>query len=557
MDLAKLIPSREESEALLAEVRPWRVVPERLRHWAKVKPDAPFVQCESPWLSFAEVDARSDRLAAGLHALGLRKGDRIAVMLPNCIEMILTFFAMSKLGAVMIPLNIYLKGEFLAHQLRDSQASIFVCDAAGWQSLLPIVGELDFLHHAVFVGPDCGEDPGGAAARLKLHEYEVVAGSTGECPAVPLTMHDLLIIMYTSGTTGPSKGCMLSHGYYMSQTWSDIKAGMLVATDVLYSAMPMFHAAAGVRQLGQALVAGVPSVFDARFSASNFMNRVVEVGATWVTLVVAMLRAVLAQPEAGDRKDHKIRWVSANAASAEDQEEFERRFGCITSSLGFGQTEGMAFTKAHLSNAIRKRGTIGHKGYFYDIQLLDDDGFPVPQGEIGEICVRPLEPQMMFSGYWRSPEKSVEAFRGLWYHTGDLGEMDEEGYFNFRGRKVDAIRRRGENVPVLEVETALGKFPAIRQAAIHPVPSELGEHEIKACLLLQPGHELDVAEFFEFMKRNLPYFAVPRYIEVMDEFPTTPATGRVQKAILREKGVANAIDFEKQGFKISVEDRRG
>ncbi|WIW89458.1 AMP-binding protein [Sphingobium sp. V4] len=549
----------DDVKALLDELKPWRIIPDRLRHWAKLKPDARFVQCESPWLTFKECDERSDRIAAGFGQLGIAKGDRVAVLLPNRVEMVLIFLALTKLGAIMVPLNIFLKGEFLAYQLRDSASRILVTDASGSRALADVAGGLPDLRAIVLLDEGNGQEGQESpvvADGVAVHAFATLSATAEPCPVVALTMHDIALIMYTSGTTGLPKGCMLSHGYYLSQPWSDIRAGMLRPDDVLYSAMPLFHAAAGVRQLGQALLVGAPTCFDAQFSARLFFSRVREVGATWVSMVAAMVKAVLALPPETDVTDHKVRYVTANAVRAEDQEQFEQRFGLVATTLGFGQTEGMAFTKAHLDHAARKRGTIGHAGYYFDIALLDDDGFPVPTGEIGELCVRPLEPEMMFSGYWGKPEKTLEAFAGLWYHTGDLASVDPDGFCLFQGRKTDSMRRRGENVSAVELEDAIGKFHSVHQVAVHAVPSPLGEDDIKACLILKADMDLDMAAFFDFLRRNVPYFAIPRFVEVMDAFPLTPTTGRVMKRLLRDRGVGDAIDLEAIGLMVDKSQRR-
>lgn len=548
-------------EKLIDELRAWRIVPDRLRYWARERPDHPFVQCESPWLSFAEVDRRTDRIAAGLHEIGVRKGDCVAVILPNRIEMVLVIFALSKLGAILVPLNTFLKGEFLTYQLVDSTAHVVITDAPGARETTRLRDKIPQLSVMVLLGEREGErlsklefDRSGLGD-VRPVDFVDVEASAAARPSVDLVMRDPISILYTSGTTGMPKGCVLSHGYYMAVPWAEIWADVVRPDDIIFSTMPLFHAGAGVRQLMQALVLGIPTCFDVVFSATSFIRRAREVGATTATLMAAMANAVLARPPSPDDRNHSLRCVTLNALKPRELDIFEERFGVMGQSLGIGQTEAIGITKGHMDMRILKRGTLGPAGRGFEVALFDDEDRPVDPGQIGELVIRPREPEMMFQGYWRKPEATLSAFRSLWYHTGDLASVDGDGYHTFKGRKTDSMRRRGENVSAVEVEYAIVQHPDIAAAAVHSVPSPLGEDDIKACIVLLEEKTIEAPALFEFFRQNLPYFAIPRYVEFLDELPAN-AMGRVMKHVLKERGVAGAIDFECLGIAVEGSARR-
>ena len=190
------------------------------------------------------------------------------------------------------------------------------------------------------------------------------------------------------------------------------------------------------------------------------------------------------------------------------------------------------------------------------MSLLDDDGRPVPDGSAGEICVRPREPYAMFDGYFERPEATLDAYKGLWYHTGDFGKRLESGAYAFVDRKKDSLRRRGENISSLELEAAINGHPAVAESAVLAYPSELGEDDVKACLVVVEGEEVDPEVMFTFFKEKLPYFAIPRYVEVVEALPRN-GVGRVMKHVLRDAGNSDDTwDLEELGFTVEKSERR-
>ncbi|HVW31566.1 MAG TPA: AMP-binding protein [Acidimicrobiia bacterium] len=527
-----------------------RVLGDRLAEWAEIEPDRRFVRCGGPWLTFGEVHERTDRLAAGLAAFGVTRGERVALVSPNRIEYILTLFACAKLGAVLVPINTFLRGEFLRHQLGDSAAATLVTDTAGLAEAARLVPSLPELRRVVALDDgDVGDVALDVAAYAKLETAE------GPPPRPRLSPSDLASVLYTSGTTGLPKGCMMSHGYYLAIPQSHFENGWYAAADTILTPFPLFHTSGQAITLMSGLAHGAAVCFETEFHARSFIARAKEVEATVLYGVGAMGMAILAQPPAETDRDHAVRLAMWVPMAPEAQAAFEARFGIPVISEGYGQTECTPVTMNPVAGR-RKRHTAGRPVENFEVRLVDDDDRDVAVGEVGEIVVRPRRPDVMFLGYWNRPAATVAASRNLWHHTGDSGRADEDGFITFVDRKKDALRRRGENVSSMELEAAIMGHPAVDRAAVHAVPSELTEDDIKVCLTLREGATLEPAELFEFCKAHLPYFAVPRYVEVLDALPHN-AMGRIMKHVLRERGVtAGTWDLDALGLVIGRDERR-
>lgn len=528
-----------------------QVVGELLRERARETPDRLFLWCGDDRMTYAEADARSDRVAAGLSELGVTKGDRVAFISMNRPEMLEMLFGCAKLGAIQVPLNAFLKGEFLRYQLDDCQASTLVCDAAGYAAAAELLDRLPELRRIVVFD----EVQGPRTSPLDVVPYEQVRSSTAPVPRVELAPGDLMSIVYTSGTTGLPKGCMLSHGYYLhvgaacGQMW-ECREG-----DLLYTALPLFHGAARMMVVMTALVYCLTAVVDPVFSVTTILRRLAETGATVFGGVAAMGVAMLSLPPSEADRAHRLRLAAFVPFPPALQEQFERRFGVPTLGELYGQTECVPVTYSQPSGP-RRRSSAGIPAPYLDVRLVDDEDNEVPVGQVGEIVIRPRKPYAMFQGYWRKPEETRQAWRNLWHHTGDYGRFDEQGFLHFVDRKKDAIRRRGENISSLELEAAISAHPKIQEAAVHAVPSEMLEDEVKACIVLAPGEVTTPEELFAFFKEKLPYFAVPRYVEILPELPKN-AVGRVMKHLLRERGVTETTwDLQAMGLTVPREERR-
>lgn len=526
-------------------------IPDLLRHWATERPDRVFVWCGDDRMTYREADCRSDRLAAGLAELGLTEGEHVAIISPNRPEMLEIYLGAAKAGLIQVPLNVYLKGQFLRDQLIDSAASTLVADVAGCRAVAPLLAEVPGITTVV---------PLDAVPDLELPEhvevvpYDRVRTSASPVPEVVATADTPMSIVYTSGTTGAPKGCLLAHGYYLRTGGiADAMAGF-GDDDVLITAMPLFHGAARMMVVAGALRRGITAVVEPEFR-SSFLTRAAETGATVMFGVASMGRVLLAQPPAEVDRTHNLRLAVGGPADAVLERDIQDRFGFAVSSQIYGQTECACSTFAGGAHPAEP-GSAGRVAPDLELKLVTDEDEEVPAGEVGEIVFRPRHRNAMFRGYWGRPEDTLHVFRGLWYHSGDYGRLAEDGSLFFVDRKKDYLRRRGENVSSLELEGAILAHPKVADVAVHGVPSDMGDDDIKACLVGVEGATLEPREMFDFFAGHLPYFTIPRYVEVLAELPKN-AVGRVTKNVLRDRGVsAQTWDFEKLGMVVAREARR-
>ncbi|WP_067671504.1 AMP-binding protein [Nocardia miyunensis] len=529
------------------------VVGELLRHRASAYPDRPYCYVAGKGYTFAELDRRSDEVAAGFAAHGVGKGDRVALLMPNRIEFIEAYFGLAKLGAIQVPLNAFLKGDFLRHQLADSRASVVILDNAGYAAVEPLLEHLPELRLLVPLDPPPSDRPASTVEVLAFDD--VVASGGGTPPQVQVSLDDPMSILYTSGTTGFPKGCVLPHGYYARVGRVAIHGLELTEDDSLFAPLPMFHLSGGIFMLISALIMGIPVHYAPQFSAKTFMSDAVAAEATVVLGVGAMSLALLSTPPGPADRAHRIRAMMVAPLGPADQERFRERFGIDPWTEVYGQTECMPVTVTPIS-APRDPAGCGVAAPDLEVALLLDDLTVAPDGEVGEICLRPREKFAIFDGYWDNSAATLKSFQGLWYHTGDFARRLPSGQIAFVDRKSDALRRKGENVSSLELENAIRRISAVADVAVHGVPAETTEDEIKACIVLKPDMSITPVELFEFFRTELPYFAIPRYIEILESLPVN-AMNRVMKHQLRARPNGDDVwDFTKLGLAVAAADRR-
>jgi len=507
-----------------------------------------FLACGDQRRTLAELSDRSRRLAGGLLELGLQAGDRVAVLAENSVEYVELLFACQRLNLIFVPLNSYLRGEFLSQQLEDAGPAAVVVDPLGHDSLREVADR--WTRHVVVVGVSEGAHDAVRFDDLLLHEP--VTGPARAARA------DTAAILYTSGTTGEPKGCMVPHGQFVRAATPYLQdAGYIVRGDLVLTPSPMFHIGFLIGNLAPALLVGARIHHVPRFSASSFLRTAREIGATKIYSLGPVGMLLLAQPpSAADAAPHGIRLAVLPGLSADGQREFQARFGIPVNAESYGQTECSVICVAGEGDE-RRRGSVGRPIDGVDLRIVDDDDVPLAAGEVGEIVLRPRRPFAMFTGYWGKPEATLATWRNLWHHTGDLARQDEDGTVWLVDRKKDFIRRRAENVSSVQVEEAIMKHPAVRQVSVHAVPGEFSDDDIKACIVLAQNGRPPMDDLFRFFKRTLPYFAIPRYVEFMDSLPAN-AVGRVRKEDLRRRGVTTSTwDLEALGLTVSRAERRG
>jgi crotonobetaine/carnitine-CoA ligase len=489
-------------------------------------------------LTYGEVGARSDAFAVGLQRLGVAPGDNVLLMVRNRAEFVLAWFAINALGAVEVPVNVDYHGYFLEHLVNTSRASVMVVEADFLESIAESADRFEHLRTLVVIGDDAATVPGFAA-----HSFAEVEAGGGRPRGPSPRYSDLAAIHFTSGTTGPSKGAMMTHAHAHLLAERNQSLIRMAEGDTLLTHLPLFHVNAQLTAVYNAMLVGGDVHLRAHFSASHWLDEIRSSGATHTTLLGVMLPFILKQDPTPHDPDNALRCVWAVPCPPEPAEAFRQRFDVPRIVSAYGNTEiGMIstqdFDEARLGSAGRVDET------WYEVRIVDPDtDEELPTDTVGELVVRPRHPWNLCQGYFGMPERTLETFRNLWFHTGDALRMDGDGYLYFVDRIKDRIRRRSENIASVDVEHVLIEHDGVAEAAVIAVPSDVegGEDELKACVVL--SREIDLAEVRAWCDRRLPYFAVPRYIEALDALPKTP-TAKVRKFQLREAGItAGTIDF--------------
>lgn len=475
--------------------------------------------------SYAQARDTAARFAGTLRGAGVTVGDRVAVICSNRIEFLEVVLGCAWLGAVAVPINVASRGPQLQHILGNCGARLLVIEADFAENLAMLKpGELA-VETIWAIGDNAGVRLGDVAAKKMPRSGEPIA-TAAVAPA------DLALILYTSGTTGPSKGVCCPHAQYFWWAVNTASLLQLKSDDVLCTSLPLFHTNA-LNTFYQALLTGGTVRYEKRFSASGFFPSLLRSRATVSYLLGAMVPILLSRPVTSEESAHGARIALAPGVPAQFHEPFTRRTG-IRLLDGWGSTE----TNFVLGTTIEHQqpGLMGPVFDSFGARVVDDQDRDVADGAAGELLVRTDEPLAFANEYFRAPDKTAEAWRDGWFHTGDRVVRQPDGYFRFVDRIKDAIRRRGENISSFEVEQVLLSHDAVANAAAFPVRSPLAEDEVMAAVILHAGRSLTPAELIAFCEPRLPYFAVPRYLEFVSELPVTES-GKVQKYKLRVRGI--------------------
>jgi carnitine-CoA ligase len=494
--------------------------------------------------TYAQAHDRALALAGGVLGLGAERPDPVLLMLDNHLDFVLAWLGLALTGLVEVPVNTAYKGRMLAHLVNDSRARMLVVEERYCERVAAVAGELERLETVVVRGGD------GEALRDSGLRAVPFAEVEGGSPAsrVEVAPRDIVGVMYTSGTTGPSKGVLVPHAHAYGYS-TPAAYGAAAADDTTVVTLPLFHIGGQWAGVYNALIAGASAVVLPGFSASEYWDQATRYGCTFTLLLGAMADFLWRQPPRDSDADVSMRRVIMVPVIAE-VDEFAARFG-VEVGTAYGLTEGSSPIVADFGAARPKR--CGRPREDFDVRLVDENDMEVQRGEVGELILRPHDPWSVMAGYLGRPEATTESWRNLWLHTGDAMYQDEEGEFVFVDRMKDAIRRRGENVSSFEVEAAILEHPTVAQAAVVAVSSEHTEDEIKAVVVPAEGESVDPEELLRFLVDRLPYFMVPRYVELADDLPRTP-TEKIRKQVLRDAGVTERTwDREEAGIKVSRE----
>jgi carnitine-CoA ligase len=515
-----------------------RTLPVMLTRQAERYGDRPLFTTDAVSWSYTEAREIAPRYAGTLAAAGVRPGERLAIMCSNRAELMQLFLGCAWLGAIAVPINVASRGPQLEHVLKNCGARLLALEADLADALLHVDISILCLEKIWLIGTE----PPRAPLPLPTSPFPELGEAMSAGDVRP---GQTVAILYTSGTTGPSKGVCCPQAQYF---WWGVNTARLLGVregDVLGTTLPLFHTNA-LNTFYQAMLLGASMALERRFSASGFWQALIRRRATVTYLLGAMVPILLSRAPSEEERAHQVRTVLAPGVPAHLQEEFARRTG-ITVIDGYGSTE----TNFVIGGTAEEQrpGTLGRVCEGFEAQVVDGEDNPVPPGEPGELLLRAREPFAFATGYFGMDDKTVAAWRNLWFHSGDRVVQDPDGYFRFIDRLKDAIRRRGENISSFEVEQVLASHPEVENVAVFPVQSELAEDEVMAAVVLRPGSTLSASALIEFCRPRLARFALPRFIEFVDALPVTE-NGKVQKYRLRERGVtARTWDREKAAAK--------
>lgn len=533
----------------------WTLV-EAVRHQARAQGEREFLSFgNGERFSFAEFDRLTDCLATALADLGLTAGDRILGLLTNSKEFMITMIATHKLRAVFVPVNTELRGGFLEHQIINSSPRIIVVD----DNLMGRFSSFDpsetGIETVVGVGDESSPDISklGLLAEVSQVRMDSLLDTTPntEKLADP-SPSDVCTIMYTSGTTGPSKGVLMPQGHCYLFALGIVAAMELTEQDRYFCCMPLFHANGLFMQVYASLLAGSSCHVTKRFSVTDWLNIVREENITVTNALGVMPEFIFRSPPSPNDRDHKMTRILAIPVAEEWGVAMQERFG-VKLRQGFGMTEVNMVAYSDLDDPVMSGCAGPPLSDFFEVIIADPDSdVELPRDQVGEILVRPKIPFCFNVGYFKMPDKTVEAWRNLWFHTGDAGRMDSEGRLFFVDRIKDRIRRRGENISSYELEQTLNEYPGVIESAAVGlrVPGAGGEDEIKAVIAIN-GPSPDPEAFLDWCVPRMPRHTVPRYLEFVAELDKT-ASGKIRKQAIRDAGVTeNTWDRESIGYVIS------
>jgi len=510
--------------------------------------DDPLIIADSRTLTYGEVDEGSNRVANGIEALGIGEGETVLVLMPNVPEFVLVWIGLGKRGAIQVPVNTAYRGSLLVHVVNDSAARTMIVEAQFLDRLAEVGDRLEHLERIVVF--DRGATPTATPAALSgmtRLPFPVLLDAPDTARDSLPPYHAIKAIMYTSGTTGPSKGVMVTQAHAYTYGHGGIDLMNLAPGDVYYAPLPLFHIAGQWAVVYAAIIGGAAAVVTERFSVERFWADAKRFNATVTFFLGAMANFLARQPESPDDAATPIDRALV-VPMFPDVYDFGRRFGMKIKTT-YGSTEVNAPMRLDYDHPDWK--TCGHiDDELFEARIVDEHDQEVPDGTVGEFVIRGREPWLLMAGYWRHPEWTQKAWSNLWLHSGDAMWKSPEGYFYFADRVKDSIRRRGENISSMEVENEVNLHPGVLECAAFPVPSEHTEDEVMVTVVAKPGHDLDPVDLIRFLEPRMAHFMVPRYIDIAESLPKTP-TGKIQKFDLRDRGVTSTTwDREAAGIKL-------
>ncbi|HSD11867.1 MAG TPA: AMP-binding protein [Candidatus Binatia bacterium] len=506
-----------------------------IRQHAARQPKEVWLKWKDGGYSYADVLSNTQRAANGLAALGVKPGERVAIMMGNRPEFLWVHFGINFIGAHSVPINTSQRGATLQHILANSDSVAVVFENTLRDAVLSVKDKVPTLRATVVADGPAGKGVDWTLDQLLSHPDREPDIEVKE-PSAAVGM------MYTSGTTGPPKG-VVATGYDMSPLAIMFQAISVKPGETMYTPLPLFHGNALLISAIGSITIGAKLALAEKFSASRFWDDCRKYDAVEFNTLGAMIPILMKQPPKPNDRDNPVRVVLSAACPANVWREFEQRF-----DVRLIEFYGMVDSPGFLMNDGGKVGAMGKPMGGVEFRVVDDHDQPLPPGKIGELVFR--HPRGPLTLYYKLPEATAEAYRGGWFHSGDLAEYDEEGFYYFRGRKKASMRRRGENISAWEIESVLNEHPSVLESAAYAVPSDLGEDEVMVAVVLRPGESLSPEALLDFCQGRMAHYAIPRYVDFVEEIPKT-GTHRVQYGVLRERGITEtAWDREKAGYQV-------
>lgn len=499
---------------------------------ADTSPDSLFITpVETPdaAITYGDFNATANAVAHGLADLGVTTGCFVACMTSNSVECLVVSYALKKLGAVEVLVHPEARGAVLTRALNLTPASTLVAGTEVVGAVADVAHQLEGKFDTVITVGDSDPLPHVFAGWTAASYADLASSAQRANPPQCVSASALASIVFTSGTTGPAKGCLLSHRYAVNCAEQQVRLVGQSESDRLYSLLPFAHVAGAYYDVLGTILAGGHLVMRRRYSTTHFWGDVREHRITVGGVYGFMVKMLYERPSTPRDKDHEIRVLGCDGGPV-SYREFALRFGIPRMVNAYGSTE--AGLPIGDQSDERREGSCGQPyKSLYDVAVVDDDDYPVEPDEVGELVFRPREPHIMFQGYYGQPEATVSAQRNLWFHSGDLARMDGEGHVYLVGRKKEMIRRRAENVSVYEVEEALYRHPAVADCAAVGVPNDFGDQDVGIAVVLQDGAVLDTGALRSYCLKEMPRFMVPDHIQLVRSIPRT-ALGKVERSKL-------------------------
>lgn len=514
---------------------------------AEAAPTQPWIhEVDGKWVTCGEAIDLASNWAAALRSLNVRSGDFVATLMENCLDSQHVWLGASWIRSVEVPLSPFLRGESLVHALNDSRSKVLVIDRKYLPRLAEVGAALEHLRIVVLAGPGESEE---FLACETVERDELLANAGSRPDLENPSANEPACVLYTSGTTGPSKGTLIPWAQ-LNAFSASVDTRRMSEHEVFYYTGASNHIGARARPLLMASIGG-QFVMRPSFKTDRFWADIDAYGCTFTAMVGAMAHFINSQPPSERDRDHPLRYVLM-APVLPDIDAFNRRFGVVTAT-GYSMTElsGPITSGGWKIDDPASCGKIRSGWPFYELRLVDENDIDVREGAEGELLVRTRAPSTLNAGYLNRPDATAEAWRGGWFHTGDVFRRDGSGHYYFVDRRKDVIRKSGENISSFEVEKQVMAHESVEECAAIAVPADSVEDEIKVFIVPAGGSQIDLGELVRFCARRLPRFMVPRYFEIVASVPKTP-TMRVQKVKLRERSRENEWDRVAAGIEMKA-----